>query len=314
MDASTRRRWSWIAALAAAALFAAACGQPAAAPAGDAEGPPPATFKCGSQGYAEVEIMCEMAKAIIEHETPHSVQHVMRLGSALAAHQAVVRGDLDMQINFTGTHFLGTYEMALTDEWRDPDQVWQFVHDKLLEDFNVWAFRPFGYNNVYALAVPKALADRHGLRSVSDLAALAPGMVLGTDTTFQEYPGQGYKEWAETYYRFKDSVAMEIPLLYRAIIGGEVDAIMAYSTDGRIPAQNLVVLEDDKGFNPPYYGIIVVRQGVLDRYPEVKAALERLEGQIDTATMAALNARVDVDDVDPAVVAREFLTERGLID
>lgn len=292
----------------AVSLLLAACGT------GGGTTPQAQTFKCGSQGFSEPEILCEMAKALIEARTPHKVEHVAGLGSSLATHQATVSGDLHMNVTYTGTHFLGTLKMSMSDEWRDPDKVWQYVHDQLLERYGLWVFRPFGFNNVYAVVLKRDVAERHGLKRVSDLAPLAPQWVLGTDQTFPEYPGQGYREFTQVYgFRFKDIKPMDYDLLYVATAHGEVDAAVGYSTDGRIPALDLVVLEDDKQFNPPYHGVLVLRNDVKEKYPEVYEALRPLEGLIDTETMARLNAAVVVDRREPAEVAREFLREKGLL-
>lgn len=294
--------------LTAVALVAAACG-------GGASPDGAQTFKCGSQGYAEVEIVCEMAKAMIEAHTDHRVEHVTNLGSALAVHEATLSGDLDMNSSFTGTHFLGTFEMELTDEWRDPDKVWQFVHDEMLEQFDMKMSEPFGYNNVYALIVHEDTAEELGLENASDVAPYAADWVLGTDDTFQEYPGQGYDEWTDVYgFEFKDAVAMAYGLLFRAAASGDVDVSMGYSTDGRIPALGLKVLEDDKNFNPPYYGVLIMRNEMLEQYPEVADAIAPLAWTTDTATMSQLNQRVDVDEEEPRDVARSYLTELGLLD
>lgn len=272
------------------------------------------TLRIGSQGYAEVEIQAEIAKALIEAKTNHKVEHVRNLGSALATHQATIKGDLDMNISFTGTHFLGTFEQTLTPEWRDPDKVWEYVHKRMLEEFNLYTFPAYGYNNVYAVAVPRETADKLKLKKVSDLKPYAKDMRVATDTTWQDYPGQGYKEFQQVYgFKFKEAIPMDFGLMYRAIKNKEVDAIVTYSTDGRNISHDLVVLEDDKQFNPPYYGILVARNDMLEKYPEVKKALEPLGGLMDTETMTKLNARVDVDEEEPAKVARDFLKEKGLI-
>ncbi|MCR3922411.1 MAG: hypothetical protein NUK65_07845, partial [Firmicutes bacterium] len=91
------------------------------------------TFKIGSAGYAEVEITGELAKAIIEEKTAHTVEHVKNMGLALS-HEAVIGGDLDMYTSFTGTLFLGLMEQTLTDEYRDPEKVYQYVSDNYLAD------------------------------------------------------------------------------------------------------------------------------------------------------------------------------------
>lgn len=295
----------------AAMLLLVGCGSSAKTAGDGKEG---TTLRIGSQGYAEVEIQAELAKALIEAKTNHKVEHVQNLGSAMATLQATTKGDLDMHISFSGTHFLGTFEQKLTPEWRDPDKVWKYVHDKLLKEYGLYAFEPYGYNNVYAVAVPRKTAEELKLKNLSDIVPYAADMVLATDQTFQDYPGQGYKEFCELYgFQFKEAVPMEFGLMYRALGTGEVDAGVVYTTDGRNIAGDLVILEDDKFFNPPYYGMLVARADVLEKYPEVKEALELLCGLIDTETMTELNARVDVKEQEPAQVARDFLKEKGLL-
>jgi osmoprotectant transport system substrate-binding protein len=139
-------------------------------------------------------------------------------------------------------------------------------------------------------------------------------MVLATDQTFQDRPGQGYKEFCETYgFEFKNAVAMEMGLMYRALATTEADAAVVYTTDGRNSGQDLVVLEDDKQFNPPYYGMLIARADLLEQYPEIKEAVTPLSGLLDTKTQTELNAKVDVDGDDPAQVARNFLQGQGLL-
>ncbi|MCR3922410.1 MAG: hypothetical protein NUK65_07840 [Firmicutes bacterium] len=279
---------------------------------GEGEG---VTFKVGSQGYAEVEILGEIAKAVIEEKTEHNVEHVRSLGSALAGHEGTVRGDLDMYTSFTGTLFLGMFEQTLTDENRDPDKVYQYVFDRYLEEYNIYAVPPYGYNNTYTIAVPEAWAEENNVTKQSELAPFAEDMVLAVDQTWKDYPGQGYKEFTELYgYEFKDTPQMDFGLMYLSIDSGDVDAICAYSTDGQLVAQNLRVLEDDFGFNPPYNGILAVNNDVMEEYPEVKEALSVLEGLIDTQQMQTLNMAVSVDEREPDEVAKEFLQEQGIIE
>ena len=272
------------------------------------------TFKIGSQGYAEVEILGELVKALIEGNTPHKVEHVTGLGSAIAGHEATVQGDLDMNTGFTGTYFLGLLEQTLTDEWRDPDKVYQYVYEEMLEKYNLYLVPPYGYNNTYAIAVPREWSEKHNVTKQSDLAPFASEMILAVDQSWKNYPGQGYKEYTELYgFEFKDTPEMDFGIMYRSIDRGEVDAINCYSTDGQLIAQDLIVLEDDLGFNPPYNGVLVVRNEVMEDYPEVKELLYVLEGLIDTEQMQLLNKEVSVDEKNPPEVARNFLREQGLI-
>ncbi|MEW6662915.1 MAG: glycine betaine ABC transporter substrate-binding protein [Bacillota bacterium] len=278
------------------------------------ETPKSETFKIGTQGYTEVVILGEMVKALIEANTPHKVQHVSNLGTSLASHEATVRGELHINTTFTGTVFLGLLEQKLTDEYRDPDKVYQFVKKAFQEKYNLYAFAPYGYNNTYAIAVPRKWAEENNVAKISDLKPFAPNMTIGVDHSWKSYPGQGYKEFTELYgFEFKRVPEMDFGLMYRAISKGEIDAICAYSTDGQLLAHNLLVLEDDKGFNPPYNGILVARMDMLAKHPEVKELLQKLEGLIDTEQMQQLNKLVAVDEKMPTEVATNFLREKGLI-
>lgn len=270
--------------------------------------------RVGSQGYAEVEILAEMVKAMIEERTNHPVEHIKNLGGEFLTQKATVKGDLDFFLTFTGTQFLGTFQQKVTPEWRNPDKVWQYVHDHMLTDFGLHTFPAFGYDNIWAMAVRRETAEKLNLKKISDLKAQAGEMLLGTDPTFPDYPGQGYKELCATYdFKFKKVVPMDLGLLYRALKNAEVDAAVVYSTDGRNKATDLVLLEDDQGFNPPYYSITAARRDFLDKYPEIEEAVKPLGGIITDVDMIDLNAKVDVEQQDAAKVAREFLRAKGLI-
>src|SRR5690606_37324902 len=96
-------------------------------------------------------------------------------------------------------------------------------------------------------------------------------------------------------------------LIHAAAASGEVDVIGAFSTDARIHEFDLVVLEDDLGYFPPYEAVPVVRGSVLERLPELRPVLEELADRIDNATMMRLNHAVDVGKRPPREVVRDFL-------
>ncbi len=105
----------------------------------------------------------------------------------------------------------------------------------------------------------------------------------------------------------------DIGLMYQALAEGDVDVITSYATDGRIPALDLVLLEDDKNFFPPYYAAPVVRQDTLEAAPDMADILNQLAGRIDNDMMARFNARVDDDGLEPKEAARELLDELGVL-
>jgi osmoprotectant transport system substrate-binding protein len=139
-------------------------------------------------------------------------------------------------------------------------------------------------------------------------------MSIATDPTFIERKGDGWNEFAETYgLDFKAVVGMSYDLMYQALKNKEVDAAVAYSTDGRIVAFDLVTLEDDKNFFPPYDCALFIKEDLLEKYPEIGEIVAPLIGTIDEAVMSDLNAQVDSEQQDPEDVARTFLEERELI-
>ncbi|NIU58930.1 MAG: hypothetical protein GWN67_21870 [Phycisphaerae bacterium] len=108
-------------------------------------------------------------------------------------------------------------------------------------------------------------------------------------------------------------VQMDPGLMYRAIADGAVDVIDGFATDGRIPAYDLVVLKDDKGFFPPYYAAPLIRKETLEKYPQLESILNQLAGKISDETMQNLNFQVDDRGRKAENVAREFLISNGLI-
>jgi osmoprotectant transport system substrate-binding protein len=139
-------------------------------------------------------------------------------------------------------------------------------------------------------------------------------MVLGVDTTWLERGDDGYAAFKKEYgFNFKDPHPMDINLVYGAIANKQVDIVLAYTTDPRILADNLVVLQDDKSFFPPYDASPATNDKTLAKYPQLDAVIQKLVGKIDTKTMVSLNYKVDIDKKTPKQVATDFLKEQGLL-
>jgi glycine betaine/choline ABC-type transport system substrate-binding protein len=170
-----------------------------------------------------------------------------------------------------------------------------------------------GWNNTYALAVSREFSEEHGITKTSELEPLAGDLNLGTDLEFQ-VRDDGLPGLVETYgFEFGDVTPGDPGLMYQAVAEGEVDVITAYTTDGRIPALDLVVLEDDKGFFPPYYAAPVVRNEILEENPEIADVLNELSDQFTDEEIQSLNYEVDENGAEAQDVARGILEEKGLI-
>ena len=177
---------------------------------------------------------------------------------------------------------------------------------------------PSKVNNTYALAVRRADALGKGMRSISDLATklrAGEGTKLASTAEFLTR-ADGLRPLQQAYgFEFMSGnvVAMEPGAVYSALRRSDFDVGVVFSTDGRISATNLIILEDDQGFFPSYLLAPVVRQPTLERYPAIKPILESLSAQLENESMAALNAAVDLEGRKIEDVARTFLRSRRLL-
>jgi osmoprotectant transport system substrate-binding protein len=172
---------------------------------------------------------------------------------------------------------------------------------------------PYGFNNTYTLAVAQDSAEKYNLVTFSDIANVAGDFTLGCDFEFLDRP-DGLPGLSKLYdMNFKSAKGMDHGIKYRALSSGDVNIINSYSTDGQLKVFNLKILDDDKGFFPPYHAATVIRQDLLDRVPDLEQILNQLGGKIDAETMQDLNARVDSEGLKAETVAREFLISADLI-
>jgi osmoprotectant transport system permease protein len=207
-------------------------------------------------------------------------------------------------VDYSGT--LWATLLRRTEPPGDRGRVLEEVRRWLREEHGITLAAALGFENTYALAVRGAQARERAWDSIGDLAPVAPSLEIGGDYEFFARP-----EWraVESAYglRFRARRSMDSSLMYQALARGEVDVISAFSTDGRIAALDLRVLEDERGVIPPYDAVVLTGARLVRERPEVLAALRRLEGAIDAEAMRRMNAAVDRDGRSPGEVARDFL-------
>ncbi len=278
----------------------------------------------GSLSFTESAILGDLYSLLLE-DAGYAVERRADLGVTSDAHAALVAGEIDLYVEYTGgglLSVLGQPAPALgSDGTATPaaaamsvaDQTYDAVAEGYLAEFGLVWLDEIGFNNTYALAVAAATAEEYGLVTLSDLAASAGDLTLGTDLEFPERE-DGLPGLEAAYgLEFGDVQPGEPALMYESIASGEVDVIAAYATDGRLPDLDLVLLEDDFAFFPPYFAAPVVDGELLDNDPALADVLNQLAGRIDDAAMAGLNRQVDVEGLAPIDVARSFLTEAGLL-
>ena len=163
-----------------------------------------------------------------------------------------------------------------------------------------------GFENSYAFAMRREQAQRLGVAGIGDLVPHAAGFAMGGDYEFFARPE--WRQVSDVYgLEFRERRSMDAALMYQAVAHGEVDVISAYSTDGRIDAYDLLVLEDERGAIPPYDAILLASGRLVREQPAVLAALEGFVGRIGAGAMRRLNGRVDQGGETPEAVARDVV-------
>lgn len=271
------------------------------------------TIKIGAQSMTESEILANMIAQLIEHDTDLNTALVKNLGSNYVQHQAMLGGDVDISATrYSGTDLTSTLGKEAE---KDPEKALNIVQNEFEKRFSYKWFDSYGFDNTYAFTVTKTFAEKEHLNTLSDLKKNASQFKLGVDNAWLKRKGDGYKGFVSTYgFEFGTTYPMQIGLVYDAVKNGKMDAVLAYSTDGRIKAYDLKILTDDKRFFPPYDCSPVLPEKVLKEHPELEGVINKLIGQIDTETMQELNYEVDGKLKEPSVVAKEFLEKHHYFD
>jgi glycine betaine/choline ABC-type transport system substrate-binding protein len=263
-----------------------------------------------SKNFTEQLIVGNMVGLLME-DAGYPVDYKLRLGGTGLIHEALVNGEINVYIEYTGTALT---VMLKEDPLSDPDEVYERVKEAYQEKWNLVWLEPWGFNNTYTVTMQREVARELGIEKISDLKDKAGDLVIGATQEFIPRP-DGLAGLEEAYgFKFKEAKGMDPGLMYQALKEGEVDAISGFATDGRIPALDLINLVDDLGYFPPYYAAPVVRGDLLEKDPGIAEVLNKLAYKIDDTVMAELNYKVDGDKKDPAAVAKKFLQDNGFIE
>lgn len=246
------------------------------------------------------------------------VSDMSSLAGSNSFRQALITGQVDIGMEYTGTawmSYLGNDEPV-----RDPQGQWEAVRDADLAQHDIRWLPPTTVDNTYSFALNRAAAEATGVRTFSEYAELVrtdPQAAVTCMETEFSVRRDGWPGLAEAYGF--DAAGVPTPIMQPGIIyqatsvGRECTFGEVYTTDGRIKGLDLVVLEDDQRFFPVYNLAVVVRGAYLDAHPQIEQVLAPLVDLLTNEVMVDLNMRVDVDGEDPALVARDFLVEQGLV-
>jgi len=261
--------------------------------------------RIGAKSFTEQYILAEMLALRVREATGRPAAVLGSLGSTVAF-DALRTGDLDAYVDYTGTIWATIMgrEAAGVGRKRVLAEVTRFLE----REHGIRLVARLGFENAYALAMRSDRVRALGGSAIGDLAPRAPDLEIGGDYEFFQRPE--WKALADAYdLRFRARRSMDPALMYQAVAEGEVDVIGAFTTDGRVAAYNLVLLDDPRGAIPPYDAVVLVGPHVD---PDVGEALAALEGILDETAMRRLNRAVDARGRSPAAVARRYLEEHGL--
>jgi osmoprotectant transport system permease protein len=270
-------------------------------------GPGVPPLKIGAKPFTEQYVLAELLAQHVRAETGRPAEALQGLGSTVLF-DALVKDEIDAYVDYSGT----LWATILKREGTPPARavVLEEVTGYLAEEHGIAVAAALGFENTYALAMRADRARALGVTRIGDLAGVAPTLEIAGDYEFFQRA-----EWAALTASyalpFGSTRTMDPTLMYSAVAEGEVDVISAYSTDGRIAALDLVLLEDERGVIPPYDALVLVGAGVQARDPDAVDALRALAGRIDAEAMQRMNGAVDREGQTPQAVASAFLGGDG---
>ena len=259
----------------------------------------------GAKAFTEQYILSAILAEWIEQRTGNRTTLIQSLGS-MVVFDALEAGDVDVYVDYSGT--LWANEMDRGNVTAPRAEVLSGVERFLRDERGLTLAATLGFENAYAFAVRATTADQLGLHRISDLDRHAPKFTIGGGYEFFARP-----EWPvirDAYgLEFRELVTMDPALMYQAIALDQVDVISAFSSDGRITAYDLTLLEDDRAVIPPYDAVVLASARLARDEPAVIEALARLDGTINVERMHAMNLAVDEHGENPTIVARRFVSE-----
>ncbi|MCA1574473.1 MAG: ABC transporter substrate-binding protein [Acidobacteria bacterium] len=261
----------------------------------------------GSKDLTESVLLTEIVAQMLEARGV-TVERQFELGGNLP-HDALVAGRIDLYPEYTGTAYTAILRHPPI---TDPRAVYELVKREYAEKFNVEVSSPLGFENTFAILVRGTEARRLKLKTISDAALHARGWRAGFGQDFMSR-ADGYPGFSKAYgLKFAEQPReMDLALTYIALASNKVDLIAGNSTEGRIAAMDLVQLEDDRRYFPPYEAVYLGRKDSLARVPVIGEVLAKLANAITTEEMRQLNYEVDANKRGPAEVVREWIKRKG---
>lgn len=264
----------------------------------------------GSKFFTEQVVLAELLAQLIEARTGIPVERKTNLGGTLLVQKAMLAGELDLYVEYTGTALTAVLNET---PQGDSKSVYERVKKEYGQRFGFEVMEPLGFENTFAMVIRGEDAKQLHLQKLSDLTALTPKWRAGVGYEFLERP-DGFPGLCERYsLKFAEKPrVMDLGLIYRALMDRQVDVVAGNSTDGLIGTLGLVALEDDRHYFPPYDAVPIVRKSTLERFPALGGALAELAGKVSATDIRQMNYAVDGLHREPAAVVSDFRKAKGL--
>ena len=262
-----------------------------------------AAIRVGSKDFTENLIVSEIYALALE-DAGYTVERKQNIAGSVV-HTAITSDEIDLYPEYTGTGLLAVLQMEMNS---DPDVVYNTVKDAYQEQFNITWLDSTAINNRNGIAIRTEAAEQYNLSTMSDLQREAEHIRVCSQGEF-EYREDGIPGLEKVYgpFNFASINVYDNGIKYQILEQNEADACPGYSTDAQLVNRELFTyLEDDLGFWPPYYLAPIIRSEVLEAHPEIADILNAVSAKLDTETMVALNAKVDIDHMEYTEVAKEF--------
>lgn len=260
-------------------------------------------IRVGSKDFTEGLLVSEIyALALEDHG--YQVERIFDIAGSLV-HTSLVNDEIDLYPEYTGTGLLTVLGMDMI---TDPQEVYDTVKAEYEKQFQITWLDYSPANDGQGIVITKEVSDRLGIRTLSDLQAHAGEIRFASQGEFDERD-DGVPAMNRVYgdFKWKSSKVYDGGLKYEVLGKGEADAAPAYTTEGQLSEKDkFVLLEDDKHVWPPYNLAPVVRDDCLEANPEIAEILNGISADLDTETLTALNAKVDLDKEEYEDVAREY--------
>lgn len=265
---------------------------------------PGSTVAVGSKNFTESFVIGEIYAQALE-AAGLRVDRLFNLGSTQIAIAAMQRGNIDLYPEYTGTALIDVLHLAPIN---DPRLAYETVAREFARRYDIIWLQPSPMNDSQALATTRAVAARHHLETLADVARAAPSLRLATIQEFLARP-DGLPGLQKFYggFHFLDVRTYDIALKYQALLTGKADVASAFTTDGAIDVDALVLLRDDRHFWSAYNVAPVVRRAALTARPQLARILNAVSPHITNRSARAMNAAVENAQQDPTDVATAFL-------